>query len=51
MSVLTDAKAHLAKAREFLDAAELKQWDFQLTVAALRIEGGTGSPVNPLAVL
>lgn len=31
--------------------AELGQWDFQLTVAPLRIEGGTGSPVNPIAVL
>jgi hypothetical protein len=31
--------------------AELSQWDFQLTVALLRIEGGTGSPVNPIAVL
>lgn len=31
--------------------AELKQWDFQLTVAALRLEKGTGSPVNPIAVL
>ncbi len=31
--------------------AELSQWDFQLTIAALRIEGGTGSPVNPIALL
>lgn len=31
--------------------AELSQWDFQLTIAPLRIEGGTGSPVNPIAVL
>lgn len=29
----------------------LSQWDFQLTIAPLRIEGGTGSPVNPVAVL
>jgi kynurenine formamidase len=27
------------------------QFDFSLTVAPLRIEGGTGSPVNPIAVL
>lgn len=27
-----------------------KQWEFQLLVAPLRVEGGTGSPVNPLAV-
>ena len=26
-----------------------KQWEFLLTVAPLRVEGGTGSPVNPLA--
>ena len=31
--------------------AELKQWECQLTIAALRIEGGTGSPVNPIALL
>ncbi len=31
--------------------AELSQWDFQLTLAPLRIEGGTGSPVNPIALL
>ena len=31
--------------------AELSQWDFQLTIAPLRIEEGTGSPVNPIAVL
>lgn len=31
--------------------ADLSQWDFQLTIAPLRIEGGTGSPVNPIAVL
>ena len=31
--------------------AELSQWDFQLTIAPLRIQGGTGSPVNPIALL
>ena len=30
---------------------ELGQWDFQFTAAPLLIEGGTGSPVNPIAVL
>ena len=30
---------------------ELSQWDFQFTVAPLRIEEGTGSPVNPIALL
>ncbi|MDG2026060.1 MAG: cyclase family protein [Acidimicrobiales bacterium] len=33
------------------ECAALSQWDFQLTIAPLRIEGGTGSPVNPIAVL
>lgn len=31
--------------------AELSQWAFQLTIAVLPIEQGTGSPVNPIAVL
>jgi kynurenine formamidase len=31
--------------------AELGQWDFQLTIAPLRIQGATGSPVNPIALL
>jgi kynurenine formamidase len=31
--------------------AELGQWDFQLTIAPLRIPEGTGSPVNPIALL
>jgi kynurenine formamidase len=30
--------------------AEEKRWSFFLTVAPLRIEGGTGSPVNPIAL-
>jgi kynurenine formamidase len=30
-------------------AAERKRWDFLLTVAPLTVEGGTGSPVNPIA--
>jgi kynurenine formamidase len=28
----------------------LRRWEFCFTVAPLRIEGGTGSPVNPLAI-
>jgi kynurenine formamidase len=28
-----------------------KQWDFQFTIAALRVERATGSPINPIAVL
>jgi kynurenine formamidase len=31
-------------------AAERKRWEFMLTIAPLRIENGTGSPVNPIAV-
>jgi len=31
--------------------AEAGRWTFQLTVAPLHVEGGTGSPVNTIAVL
>lgn len=31
--------------------AEAQRWEFLLTVAPLRIPGGTGCPVNPIAVL
>jgi kynurenine formamidase len=30
--------------------AGLGRWEFQLTLAPLRVEGGTGSPLNPIAV-
>jgi kynurenine formamidase len=30
-------------------AAELNRWDFLLTVAPLPVQGGTGSPLNPIA--
>ena len=30
--------------------AELGRWEFQLVIAPLIVEGGTGSPVNPIAV-
>jgi kynurenine formamidase len=38
---------------EALGAAcsELGRWEFQFVMAPLRVEGGSGSPVNPLAVL
>jgi len=29
---------------------ELQQWSFLLTIAPLRLRGGTGSAVNPIAV-
>jgi hypothetical protein len=32
-------------------AAEAGRWAFLLTLAPLRIEGGTGSPLNPIAML
>ncbi|MCP5029612.1 MAG: cyclase family protein [Actinomycetia bacterium] len=31
--------------------ARHQKWSFQLAVAPLRVHGGTGSPVNPIAVL
>ena len=31
--------------------ADLAQYDFQFTIAPLRVERGTGSPCNPIAVL
>lgn len=30
--------------------SELRRWEFQLVLAPLRIEGGTGSPLNPIAI-
>ena len=31
-------------------AARLNRWEFMLVIAPLRVPGGTGSPVNPLAI-
>jgi hypothetical protein len=31
--------------------AERGRWEFLFTIAPLRIKGGTGSPINPLAIL
>ena len=39
------ALAELAKA-----CADRKRWEFLLTVSPLRVAGGTGSPVNPIAL-
>jgi kynurenine formamidase len=39
------ALAELASA-----CAERNRWEFLFIVAPLRIRGGTGSPVNPIAV-
>jgi kynurenine formamidase len=30
---------------------DTRQWEFLLTIAPMRVPGGTGSPVNPIAVL
>ncbi|MGH9228625.1 MAG: hypothetical protein ACRD07_07800 [Acidimicrobiales bacterium] len=30
---------------------EAERWEFLFVAAPLRIEGGTGSPVNPIAIL
>lgn len=41
-----------ARLDELIEAcAAAGRWEFLLTVAPLRIPGGTGSPVNPVAVL
>ncbi len=32
------------------NCAELKRWEFQLVIAPLELIGGTGSPVNPIAI-
>lgn len=31
-------------------AARLNRWEFMLVIAPLRVPGGTGSPVNPIAI-
>jgi len=31
-------------------AAELNRWEFMLVAAPLAVEGGTGSPINALAI-
>ena len=31
--------------------AESEQYDFQFSAAPLRVQGGTGSPLNPVALL
>ena len=31
-------------------ATRLNRWEFMLVVAPLRVPGGTGSPVNPIAI-
>ncbi|HEY8153986.1 MAG TPA: cyclase family protein [Myxococcota bacterium] len=41
---------NLALAELAAACAERKRWQFLLTVAPLRVAGGTGSPVNPIAL-
>jgi len=31
-------------------AARLKRWEFLLMASPIRVPGGTGSPINPVAV-
>src|SRR5262249_35103189 len=31
-------------------ASRLKRWEFMLVVAPIRVPGGTGTPINPIAV-
>ena len=31
------------------EAARQQRWEFLLTAAPLAVEGGTGSPINPIA--
>ncbi len=55
MCALASMGLHLLDNLYFTDletacAAE-RRWEFLLTVAPLRVERGTGSPVNPIAVL
>jgi hypothetical protein len=42
---------NLALAELTAACAERQRWEFLFTVAPLRVAGGTGSPVNPIAVL
>jgi kynurenine formamidase len=42
---------NLALAELAAACAERERWEFLLTVAPLRVAGGTGSPVNPIALL
>ena len=41
---------NLQLARLMATCAREKRWEFLLTIAPLRVERGTGSPVNPLAM-
>ena len=34
-----------------VECARMSKWEFYFSVAPLRMPGGTGSPVNPIAIL
>jgi kynurenine formamidase len=55
MCGLVSMGLHLLDNLYFVDlekaCAAAKRWEFLLTVAPLRVEKATGSPVNPIAVL
>jgi kynurenine formamidase len=42
---------HLLEILDLAELAEARVYEFLFVLAALRIKGGTGSPVNPLAVI
>jgi len=49
--LLRDYGIHLLEMLELDDLATRQRYEFLFTVAPLRIKGGVGSPINPLAVL
>jgi kynurenine formamidase len=55
MCGLVSMGLHLLDNLQLADLAQAcaaeKRWEFLLTVAPLRVERGTGSPVNPIAIL
>jgi kynurenine formamidase len=55
MCLLVGAGVHLLDnlhlGRLAPECASRARWRFQFVVAPLQIGGGTGSPINPLAVL
>jgi hypothetical protein len=55
MCGLVSMGLHLLDNLRFVELAQActaqSRWEFLFTVAPLRVERGTGSPVNPIAVL
>ena len=38
------------RAHQLAECAARSRWEFLLTVSPIRVHGGTGCPVNPLAL-